>query len=632
MLYKRNEKNILFLYEVGHVEALVRFLEENPSIKEEGYLLLSLDAEVEDALAEKGFSFESARHYKTPDIATAVVNSEWTDSVFDSDRWAFFFYRGVSLGAIYRLSLQWYISHLLYYIDIVSAVVANNPETRILVVFPPIGGRPPMGSTLVGFTVDAIVDAVSRVAEEHEMGVLVPITLQSDVRDKSASVSYFFFKRAMFSFCIRLFNLFISIVRRPRRVRILSSDYWKYLEPYVENLESAEIILIDRLQGLKAGFSNIWRFRMRFMHIDEFSSGSSKQREKALEHYLQEWESIKSESELPQFVFRKCSLRPIISRVLDVVMSEVGNKILKDIDSAFEMINTLKPDIVELRSTISTQTHFMILAQVARVIGVPSIEMQHGLEPVWLDARHLTEFFGVYGPHIQEKMRVSGDTGTTPIVIGSPRFDVYASLKKEKSSEYSQLASDVFTCLCISPAVYPGGDYDSYEIEEFYSVIASAMKKIPNSRTIIKFRPGPSRDTFVRNRIESYFAGMSYVIMQLEPLSGVFPKADVVVSCYSTSVLEALQCDKPLIYLGIAPVRQLEGLDQFTAYQEQGAMRIATNKEDLSRMLVELAGNPDARRRLSEGAADFLEREFAFDGHASERAAQLIESLAAGER
>ncbi len=629
MPQKQHERNILLLTEAEHADFYKVFLDANPSIAEEGFLLISLDAETEQVLSKRGIEFVSGRNYRTPDTSFCVLSEEWPAALFESKEWDFFTYRGVSLGQLYFLPLQSYLSHLLYYVDIAANLVARHPSAGRFVVFPPAKAAPPRGSTLIAQKMSVVVDAVSHVAAHSGKEVLVP-AMPTPMSQKLALP--FFFKRALFGFAIGVMNIVISAASRPRSVRILASDYWKNLSPYVKNIDSAEIILIDRTEALNAGLKNIWKYRMRFLHISAFCAAATA-RKAAQERIAREWRSVTEKGDAGRFMFRGVSLQPLVFRALDGIVEEVTAKILKDIDDTHAMLEKLKPGIVALRSTVSAQTHFVILAHVARAQGIPSVEMQHGLEyygPGSVSKRHRAEFTAVYGPLTKKQMQEAGDTQTTPVVIGSPRFDAYAAAREAPVGRARESGVSI---LCIAPAIDPGGDSpDSYDALDYYSAIASAVKKIPDVSVVIKFRPGPDRDPFVRAILASLFEGVPYAIAQREPLSELYPRSDIVVSCYSTAAIEALQCGKPLIYLGLSPVQALMGKHHFSYYVQQGAMHIADTKEALAEIVRTLSGSPDARKDLSRRALQFLKQEYLFDGNAGKRAARWLESLAAGRR
>ena len=99
--------------EPSHVSRLTDFLNENRSIKEEGFFIVSLDLEIDLLLIEQGVPFVSARDYRTSEALTMTLSETWASSVLESERWSFFSYRGVSLSRLYFLPLQMYLSYLI---------------------------------------------------------------------------------------------------------------------------------------------------------------------------------------------------------------------------------------------------------------------------------------------------------------------------------------------------------------------------------------------------------------------------------------------------------------------------------------------------------------------------------------
>lgn len=632
MPHTQNERNIVFLSELKHVDMLDVFLTEHPAIREEGFLLVPLDLEIEYALTDKGIPFRSGGSYRTKDASTATLSEDWTASVFESKRWSFFTYRGVSLSRLHFLSLQWYLSHVIYYADIVTNVLRMHAKAVRLVVFSEPLREYPTGSILVGLQIRALADVVECIAAESGREV---IAVSAPVQPSGTLVPPvpFAFKRALFGAGIGILNALITLLRRPRRIRALASDYWKNLAPYVHNVDSLEIVLIDRQEAFKAGLSNIWRFRMRFLHTDSFTSDIPPEHRAAHDRIAKEFDSIQNGKGLQTFEYRGFSLRPMVYRALGLLVEKSLATTLKEIDDTHTMFERTKPQVVLLRATSSTQTHFIILAQVARVRGVPSLEVQHGLQYYGHGSytrRYSAEYIGVYGPLTQRNMEDAlVGSECTPVVVGSPRFDAYISALKSKSDTPLKPRGAKVSFLCIAPPNDSTGEnLDSYTYREYFSAIAFALKNIQNAGIVVKFRPGGAyRDSFSRRMLADIFADMPYTIAQNEPLAELFDVADVVISYHSTAVVEAMQCRKPTVVLALNPVWSLMAVHDFVPYVESGALRLATTKEELVRITGELSEHPEARAKLSSQSAAFLEHNFAFDGHASERTAELIRSL-----
>lgn len=625
----RNEKNIIFLSELKHVDMLSEFLSKHVDLQKEGYLIVSLDAEIEHVLTEKKILFRSGRDYRTHTAEPMTLGEEWLTALFDDVRWKSFSYRGVSLSRLYFFPIQAYLTPLIYYFDIIANVFARHSMLTRCVVFPSTTMVPPRGFCLEVHSIKTVVDVVTYLAAKNGIEALIPETA-SPMRVQTSAAS-FKVKHTLFSLGIGLLNTAVSCVRRKRSLRILASDYWDNLEPYLKAIDSAEVFLLDRRQVFNAGLSNIWRFRMRFVHMDAYANNASFERDNTLKKIIEMWQLIKNDSAMPTFLFRGFSIQPLIVKVLDTVVDDIISHVLKDIDDTYALLARLKPDVVELRSTMSGQTHFVILARVAREMGIPSLEMQHGIEyygPGSMDRRHSAEHMGVYGSLTQRELQEAEDSITTH-VVGSPRFDVYGSLPQTNHARQGIPPTGV-TVLCIAPPIKPG-TIDTYDIEEYFSATAAAVRGVLGSSVTIKLRAGSYRQSFYETALEHTFQGVPYNIAQYEPLAEAFSQADIVVSHYSTTTLEALQCGKPVIYFGVSPGFELMAEYHLAPYWQNSALIIAKTREELARSMHTLAENPKARGQMSRAATVFLGKEYAFDGKAGERAAALIISLAAAK-
>lgn len=623
-----NDRTILFLYELGHVDAARRWLEDHAELREKGYLCIALDPEIEQVLVEERMVHASAAPYRTPDAEPRIAAGDFAEQIFGSDRWSFFQYRGVSLARTYFFSLQVYLTEVLYWIDLLANVVARHPHVERLIVFPTIAPVPVMGSCLMPHWIRIPLDVARLVGVQSNKEVLVPAIVQQE--QQRAHRLTFMLKRTVFGAGITLLNALVALVRRPQKIRIVVSDYWKNVGPVLETLGSVEAIFIDRLAAFDAGLAHIWKYRMRFLHLAAFNPAWTAERQTSAEQIARTWHRLIEAHDIPSCAFRGYTVQPLLVPALQSVIDESIAKTLADIDGAYGMVQKVRPHVIMLRATTSAQPHFSILAQVAREQGIPSLEMLHGLDYYGKGGSyrfHGASHVSIYGDIIKRQMAHIGPKDTQLHIVGSPRFDVYAQVQKRLGSKRVDARDGRIVFLCIAP-VAGAGDIDMYDIIEFFSTIAKVVERIPNASVIIKLRPGNNRDAFVKPVLARLFAQVPHTIAQAESLWNVFPKADVVISCFSTAALEALQCGKPVVYLGLSPSQRMLGEFHFTPYAEYGAIRMALSTEVLAAHLQTLAAQPSEQELLSQKALAFLAQEYAFDGHSSERTAALIHALA----
>jgi hypothetical protein len=261
-------------------------------------------------------------------------------------------------------------------------------------------------------------------------------------------------------------------------------------------------------------------------------------------------------------------------------------------------------------------------------MGIPSLEVQHGI--IYLGPRSGTlqsavEYMATYGPQTNEEFAQVGYTDETTFSVGSPRFDVYPHMRERSAGP--RPADKPFTIACVVPAILPQSWSDSYEVVEYLTDLAEAARQIPNVLVILKLRPDPDNEAFYRDAITKVFAGVPHRIAQYELLVDIFEEADVIVSIYSTTVLEGLISGRPTIYTGILEQHRALG-ETLASYNEAGALLMVNTREELTAGLVSLASDPPLREGLVRAADAFMAERYSFDGHASEKLADAIRTLA----
>lgn len=631
----QRERHIFFLHELAHIDACERFLAENPDVREEGYLIVPLGLELEYALEKKGMPFRSGRAYRPADTSRFRLTQEWAERL-DGEEWKWFQYQDVSLAKIFFFSIRRYILYLVYYATILENVLVRHPAARRLIIFPSshsLQAVRPKGIPLVREQpllrqeLVALVACAELVGAQRGVEVVVP---RAPVSVKRIRFRRFVFalKRALLELGIDMYNSSIALLRPRGTPRILASDYWRNIEPVLSQLPRGELMLFDRSEIAKAGIQNLWRYRIRLVNFNSFSIRNRKGARAEAQRLLEErWHAVR-DMEFPEYASGGFSLRPLMVEAFEELFTYVVPQTLRDIDGAHALLKTLTPDIVFLRSSVSEQTHFQILAVVARSLGIPSLELQHGLEYLGQSSyskRHSAEYIAVYGQAIQDEFVALGFPRENIPIVGSPRFDAY---KKETiAADRKRSLRKGFSVLCVGTLVAVESAQDEYDLEDYYVAIARALEKIPGSSVVIKLRPGSSREQFYRSTISRIFARVPHTIAQYESFPELFASTDAVVSYYSTTVLEALQFGMPTVVYSGEPREEAMTRYHFTQYVEEDGLLTAYTQEELEEAFRSLADNVDLRSRLAERSEKVLEQLHSFDGRASERIIKLIQRL-----
>ncbi len=618
-------RTLFLLYELGHIDGLERLFRNQPH-ERAGSLTVALSLDIEEELRKRNIPFFSGCDYKkiAPDLLTA--QDAMMDAFFADPRWKLFTYRGIELRTTFLFMFRAYFQRVWYYGNLLISILEAHPEAERLAVFAPSGMLSSVAGGLSHREREVVIDCAKIVAARSGMPVtVVPSDRVSEALHDRFRLFFFTVQRMLFGFSLAVWNASIAFLCRPRRPRLLISDHWRNVGSTIELLKEGECIFLDRQEIRHIPWRMLLRYRMHFVHSEDFVSRSMRKRaQKSAQEFAREWDTLRSDID-PVFMFRGYSFDALLVQAVDDIVRGFG-KLLREIEGTYALYEHFKPDVVLLRASVSGQTHFSILPLVAREKHILSLELQHGLEylgPGSWSREHAAEHIASYGPLVKEELVSAGHAPERVHEIGSPRFDDLSRIPAVEGSGGRSL-----TVLCISPDIRVFEIYDSYSAEDYFTTVAAAIEALGDVRTIIKFRPGSPDEDPLRLIAAKAFSRVPYVAASSEPLSGLFDQADIVVSCYSTVALEALQRGMPVIVPSLNSVDAAVVRFHFSRYVDAGALRIASTQEELAASLAELEANPALRSDMGERARAFIDRNFSFDGHSSSRCAALIMELA----
>lgn len=616
-------KTALILYELQQLESLDALIGQ----QEEPFELVSLDAEIDYALEKRGLPFISGKTLQNRSVPDAYLRAdEITRTMCESGMPATLQYRGVSLLTPLRLSIHIYFINLLYYIDLITRLVEKYSSITHLVV--PASTTPvsKTSSFLASHGVFVVVDATREVAESRGITFRMVQSASVSVRvGNKLQKLLFSLKRNAFGAGLAVLNAFMLV--RPRRaVRILASDYWRNIAPTMQKLPEAELILIDRSEALKAGFANIWRHQMRFVHIEHFLSGRA--REEARQYAktcLEAWQLARASAwSGSDMTFRGVSLAPVCEKLMTRLMERAIPQVTCDISGAQAMYESLTPDAVLLRASVSEQLHFSILPLVAQSMDIPALEVQHGIEylgPGSATRQHPAHFFAAYGPLVCDEFRALGYAEERLLSVGSPRFDAYV---RDVVRAPARQMGGIFTILSNTPTMSIGERYGTYSIEEYFKGLGAAVRDISSARLLVASRSASFRHALSEEARIRGLEGVAYESVGDAPLPGLFQQSDVFICSYSTVAYEAMLYRLPVVLAAFAPTEGMMADFHFSRFVEAGTLLIAHSPEELADILQKLSSDPEARIRMSNAGEAFMKEQFSFDGHGAERIARLV--------
>ncbi|MCX6787405.1 MAG: hypothetical protein NTY93_02720, partial [Candidatus Kaiserbacteria bacterium] len=582
------ERTSIFLYELDHLASLdalmVRYRTKNgePTI-------ISFDAEIDYELGKRGIPFLSgAKFQDRTEPATFLRAAELTRDICASEVLANLKYRNIPIFELLRFSLHHYFFALLTRIHSITRAVDSLQGLECIVIPAPCEVILPTSGFFAESQAFACVQAAHKVAESRGIAFeMVQDTVPTERMRRDIKKLTFIFRRAVFSGAVILLNAVMSL-RRRGKVRLIASDYWRNIAPVARMMPEAQIILIDRTEALKAGWRNIWRHRMRLVHLEHYVPYLER---RAIRYFVRKckdtWRKRPSAWGTTDFMFCGVSLLPECEGIVETFIERAIPRIASDIAGAYAMYAQLAPDAVWVRvSGISRQTHFSILPLVAEELGIPSLELQHGIEylgPGSATLHHVAQHLALYGDAVAREFETAGYAPERLISVGSPRFDFYS-----KRIERPRREREEVRILSTIPGINPIVRFGTYSVEEHFAALQKALKALPQARLTVTSR-NVNNLSFLREAMKRGLQGMPYEFAGTTPLPQLFADSDIFLCSYSTVIYESMLHGLPTVLVALSPVERLMMEHSFAAFEKTGALAIARSSEELMNILQELS-------------------------------------------
>lgn len=245
-------------------------------------------------------------------------------------------------------------------------------------------------------------------------------------------------------------------------------------------------------------------------------------------------------------------------------------------------------------------------------VGVPVLYLQHGVlsdrEPTCYEYSYIDEFL-VYG---LKSKKFFVDRGIKNITVtGWPKLD--EAVKERNSDEIrrklhiSNKKIILFTSAVARQINLP-----------IFSSLLESLHDLDEFQIIVKRHPG---DEITSDEYYSYGKGTNIEVKILDfDLYDLFYISDVVISFNSSTALEALVFNKPVISLN------LTGAKEDFPYVGSGACYGINKKEDLNKAIKNIISNGDLRKSLKSASEKLIQDLFyKIDGKSTERVIEVIE-------
>lgn len=222
----------------------------------------------------------------------------------------------------------------------------------------------------------------------------------------------------------------------------------------------------------------------------------------------------------------------------------------------------------------------------------------------------------VTGEFTKNLLIAEGIDANDIIITGQPRFD---ELYTEEGKKNQNLINpDKINILWTTENYVEAGICSKEEWRESIETVINSLKELDHYLLLIKVHPEEDSQKY------EHFKNMAYIRVYENSLNELLRRCDVLISFVSTTAIEAMILDKPVIMLGFFDFTNKQYL-RTVPYVKSGAAIGVYRKEDLVPTIKDAYYNEAVRKKLAEARKNFIyEHAYIQDGKASERVANLI--------
>lgn len=634
---KNAKTEIIIIYEIKQVDLIITCFDIEKIKSENGHVIVPTSYEIELVLRDKNIPFYSMVGYsaRSSGKERAVLVSSIVKQLYTDPELNFFEHNGIKLGRVVGYSLGEYLLRILYYLDIFEFILNQFKEVDTIYLPEPMVELSSTVGQLAEFEIRAGVDVMTFLARKRGLSLKFISYSLYFVTEKKVHNFVRSLTRSFFIWLVRFLNGVILLFRANDAIKIFVSDYWWHVDSFITKMKRVEITIMERKEIQNAKIFS-WKYKMRFNHPSDYTTHFIKAwAEKKRQYYEKKWQELGRRSNFSkQFVWYGINFWEIVSPAYKHLVTVFSEKMVETIESTEQLFKKQKINIVILRASLSGQIHFSILGLVAHRMGIPAIELQHGLEcseSFSLSIHKCADILASYGPFIKKELEKVNKADSQVINIGSPRFDQYRNEiigLESKDTLRKKLNIDVSrpVLLYIATDIVLGQTHDTYSMLRLFKNISSATSQIEELQVIVKIRPGPATENFFRRSLKEVF-GEKCCIAQYENIHELIAISSVVASSFSTVTLEAMIAGSPLILVGIDKNDLMLIESHFLPYEKAEALRVARTEEDITYYVRVLISNPNESKILVSKANNFLKENFCFDGGSAERMATFLETL-----
>ena len=349
-----------------------------------------------------------------------------------------------------------------------------------------------------------------------------------------------------------------------------------------------------------------------------------------IKEYVNKWKRLfKEVSNSESFTYKNYNIWPIVKTF---ILSNIFLKFqvyIKNISRIHRLLKKERINFLIFHTDVTEVSK--IFALVANQLNIPSMVIQHGITGHHIGFLPLSaNIIAVWGKISKEFLEKQNLNSDRIIITGSSRYDKYICLKKnenlkkkKKNYVYSQFGIDKNKKLIVFTTNH--GDFNirlassslnQKEVMEMFDCVFKVFNDMKNSFLIIKLHPSDPNMHIPKKLINNLKIENAIVLKNFNT-KNLITASDCIITKYSTTGLEAILLEKPIIVLN------LSGSKEIIPYSKYNVAYRATNYRELIECINNAIKNPKPIGNYEYFLRDYL---YLQDGLSTERIVKFIKS------
>lgn len=313
------------------------------------------------------------------------------------------------------------------------------------------------------------------------------------------------------------------------------------------------------------------------------------------------------------FFYHDVNLRPLLADKFDFLFMELLPKLQDELGRVENLLKMKKPAAIILDEENSNSSMCLILT--AQALGIPTLEYQHGAIYHYHLQNKAVDRYLLWGEFFNKKLQRELSVAAEKITVVGPIHLTSVVHSTSHAPRWQKARPDDRLILYTTHSFNKGsrgGLHNVHmtrnEAETILNAICKEMIQTPQTYLIVKLHPEDKNMAFYTEFLRSFSPSIRFTVVRDLSVYDLIHSADFLISPPSTTVLEAIILNKPVLLVDFEKKRSI------FPFAEWQAVLSASNDEEFHFYFQELVKKPfEILKNQKEGRDKILQDYISWD-------------------